>query len=163
MICESNTVTEQPLAIARSTADLCEIFRQRVRDLNVSLETIDAVAGLPSRYSAKLLGPNPAKNFGAISFDALLGTLGLKLIVVEDADALARVRSRFVPLERIDRSAACRRKIVVKLTREFMRKIGSLGGRKSAEIRHARALNSEMKRRAALARWRKPEVPDAAA
>jgi hypothetical protein len=95
---------EHQLAVVRSTADLHEVFRQRVVELEISLETIDAIAGLPTRYSAKLLSLDPKKHFGAISFEALLGALGLMLIVVEDAEALARVQRRLVaaPLQRID-------------------------------------------------------------
>jgi hypothetical protein len=87
-------MTERLAAEVRSTADLRAIFRQRVRDLNISFETVDSIAGLPTRYTSKLLGPNPSKNFGAISFDALLGALGLKLVAVEDAEALERIRPR---------------------------------------------------------------------
>jgi hypothetical protein len=101
-------MTGRPIAVVRSTADLRAIFRQRVRDLNISFETVDSIAGLPTRDTGKLLGPNPSKNFGAISFDALLGALGLKLVAVEDAEALERIRPRLVPLQRIDRSAASR-------------------------------------------------------
>ena len=150
-------MTEQPLGVCRTADELRAILRARFDALGVSLETVDHIAGLPTRYTAKVLGLQPTRNFGQFSLDGLIGAAGIKLIVVEDADALARVRTRLVPLQRIDHTAASRRRIIIKLTPEFMRKIGALGGRKSAEIRHARALKSEMKRRAALARWRKPE------
>jgi hypothetical protein len=96
---------EQPLAIVRTTEDLRQLFRQRVAQFNISLETLDAVAGLPVRYSTKLLSPGPNhRHFGAISFEALLGALALKLVALEDAEALARVQGRFEPLQRIDHS-----------------------------------------------------------
>ena len=37
-----------PLAIVRTTDDLREVFRRRVAQLNISLETLDAIAGLPT-------------------------------------------------------------------------------------------------------------------
>ena len=98
-------MTEQhPLAIVRTTEDLREVFRRRVTELNISLETLDAIAGLPTRYSSKVLGLQPTRRFGQISFEAFLGALGLMLLVVEDREALARVQHRLAaaPLQRHD-------------------------------------------------------------
>ena len=93
-----------PLAIVRTTDDLREVFRRRVAELNISLETLDAIAGLPTRYSSKVLGLQPTRRFGQFSLDGLLGALGLMLLVVEDAEALARVQRRLeaAPLQRHD-------------------------------------------------------------
>jgi hypothetical protein len=95
---------EQPLAIIRSTEDLRELFRQRVAHFNISLETLDALAGLPVRYSSKLLSHDPTKHFGKISFELLLGTLALQLVAFEDPEALARMQRRLAaaPLQRHD-------------------------------------------------------------
>jgi hypothetical protein len=41
-----------------------------------------------------VLGARSVRKIGSVSFDCLLGTLGLALVVVEDRDALARVRPR---------------------------------------------------------------------
>jgi hypothetical protein len=164
-------MTEQPLigcasiiaspaiGVCRGADDLRAILRARLDELGVSFETIDHVAGLPTRYTAKVLGLQPTRNFGQISLDALLGAAGIMLIAVQDAEALDRVRDRLVPLERIEHAAASRRRIIVKFTPEFMRKIGALGGRKSGENRRARASKrkalSEMKRQAAFKRWQR--------
>jgi hypothetical protein len=93
---------EHQLAVVRSTEDLRNLFRQRVAHFNISLETLDAVAGLPTRYSSKLLSPEPRRHFGAISFELLLGALALKLVALEDTEALARVQRRLQPLQRVD-------------------------------------------------------------
>jgi hypothetical protein len=95
---------ELPLAIVRTTEDLRQLFRLRVAHFGISLETLDAVAGLPVRYSSKLLSHDPRKHFGPISFEALLGALALQLVAMEDAEALARVQRRLeaAPLQRID-------------------------------------------------------------
>jgi hypothetical protein len=95
---------EHPLALGtcRTADDLRAVMRQRVVELNISLDTVDHIAGLPTRYCAKVLGLQPTRGFGQFSLDGLLGALGLMLIVVEDAEALARVQGRLVQLERID-------------------------------------------------------------
>ena len=97
-------MTEHPLAIVRTTEDLRQLFRVRVAQFNISLETLDAIAGLPTRYSSKVLGLQPTRRFGQISFEALLGALGLMLIAIEDTEALARVQHRLAaaPLQRHD-------------------------------------------------------------
>jgi hypothetical protein len=120
--------TEQPLGVCRTADDLRVILRARFAELGISLETVDHVSGLPTRYCAKVLGLQPTKNFGQLSLTALLGAAGIKLVAFEDTEALDRVRSRLAPLQRIDHSAAPRRRIIIKLTTDFMRKIGRLGG-----------------------------------
>jgi hypothetical protein len=145
------------MGVCRGADDLRAILRARFTELGVSFETVDSVAGLPARYTAKVLGLQPTRNFGQISLDALLPTAAIMLIAVRDAEALARIQSRLVPLERVE--AASKRRIIIKFTHDFMRKIGSLGGRKSAENRRARVSKrkalSEMKRQAALKRWQR--------
>jgi hypothetical protein len=94
----------EPIAIVRTTEDLRQLFRLRVTQLDISLETLDHVAGLPTRYTQTLLGLQPKKHFGAISFEALLGALAVELVAQEDAAALARIQRRLEPLQRIDRT-----------------------------------------------------------
>lgn len=91
-------MAEPVLATVRTSQDLCEAFRRRIFELDVSLDTVDDIAGLPTRYTAKVIGVHPTKKFGQLSFEALLGALGLMLLVVEDPAALERVRSRLEPL-----------------------------------------------------------------
>jgi hypothetical protein len=86
------------LATARSYGELIAALRARADELEVSRETIDEVAGLPARYSTKLLGPGALKNLGPMSMGAMLGVLGLKLLVAIDPEArrlnLPKRRSR---------------------------------------------------------------------
>ena len=156
-------MTEEPLGVCRVADDLRAILRARFAALGVSFETVDHVAGLPTRYTAKVLGLQATRSFGQISLDALLGAAGIMLIAVEDAEALDRVRSRLVPLQRVDHSAAPRRRIIIKFTRDFMREIGRLGGLKSVQIASEKSIVAPINRANALKRWRKPEVTDAAA
>jgi hypothetical protein len=87
---------QKPLAIVHDYDGLLAALRARRVQLGVTLETVDEVGGFASRYASKLLAPHPAKNMGIMAMGALLGTLGLKLVVVEDDEALGRVRSRLV-------------------------------------------------------------------
>ncbi len=65
-------------------------------ELDVTFEVLDAVSGVQSGYSAKLLGPNPSKRFGVMSFSAIMGALGMQLVAVVDEAALDRLRPRLV-------------------------------------------------------------------
>lgn len=91
---------DRRLAVVNDYAGFHAALRARVDELQVTFDTIDEVAGFPSRYTSKLLAPGHTKWIGPMSFDALLGVLGLRLIVVEDVEALARVSARLVKRER---------------------------------------------------------------
>jgi hypothetical protein len=149
------------IAAIRSIDDLRALFRQRIISLGITYETAETIAGLPAGYIGKLLAPTPMRRFGSISLEALLGATGLKLLAVEDAEALARVKRRYVQRQRRLAQRAGPKGFVRTIDRKFMRKIGALGGFKTAQARHARALAksavSEMKRRAAFRRWRPEE------
>ena len=145
------------IAAVRSIDDLRALLRDRIASLGITFETTDTIAGLPAGYTAKLLAPTPLRRLGTISIDALLGATGLKLLAVEDAEALARVKGRYVQRQRRLVQRAGPKGFVKTIDSKFMRKIGALGGFKTAQARHARALAksalSEMKRRAAFQRW----------
>jgi hypothetical protein len=90
-------IREVPIGVADDYASLVAVLRARKEALNISFECIDAVSGVCSGYAAKLLGPTPCKSLGTMSLGAILQTLGLKLLIVEDVAALARVQSRYLP------------------------------------------------------------------
>jgi hypothetical protein len=85
----------RPIAIAREYGELINALRDRAEELNVSRETLDAVSGLQSGYTAKLLVG--LKGLGRVSLGPLLGSMGVVLVVMEDPIALAKVRDRLVP------------------------------------------------------------------
>jgi hypothetical protein len=62
--------------------DLIEALRQRRDELDISHETIDAVSGLQSGYTSKVMAR--MKGLGAVSLPALLGALAVGLVLVED-------------------------------------------------------------------------------
>ena len=80
----------------RDYAQLVRAIRTWIAELGTAGETIDDVAGLPLRYTMKLLAPVPVKGIGRTSLGPLLGALGLKLVVAVDHEVLARIRHRLV-------------------------------------------------------------------
>ena len=145
-------MAEESLGVCRTSDDL----RARFAALGVSLETVDHIAGLPTRYTAKVIGLQPTRRFGQFNLDDLLGAAGIMLVAFEDTEALARVQGRLAPLQRVDCGVVSRRRIIIKFTPDFMRKIGRLGGLKGGRAR-AEKLSArrrrEIARHAAIARW----------
>jgi hypothetical protein len=86
----------QAIGTINSYDDLIAVARARMDQLEITFETLDAISGVQPGYSAKLLCPGHCKTFGPISFCAVMGALSMKLIAVEDLEALSRVRSRLV-------------------------------------------------------------------
>jgi hypothetical protein len=91
---------QRPLAIVKEYDDLLDAARARKAQLGITFATLDDVSVVQPGYSAKLLGPVPTKNFGPMSFSAIMGALGVKLVMVEDPVALAQVRGRLVKRKR---------------------------------------------------------------
>jgi hypothetical protein len=85
------------LATVRDYGGLVEALRARCDELNVAGITLDDLAGLAVGHVNKLLCPQPMRVLGPVSLPALLGALGLQLIVAEDPEALARVQARLTP------------------------------------------------------------------
>lgn len=78
----------KPLFEIRRYQDLHAGLRRRAEDLNISRLVIDEIGGLQPGYSSKLLAPDPIKNLGAKTLGGMLRALGLKLIAVEDPEAM---------------------------------------------------------------------------
>jgi hypothetical protein len=89
------------LAVIHEYADLLSALRARAETLNVSRLEIDEAAGLQTGYCGKLLAQNPLRTLSRISLGAVLGALGLVLIVAEDPAPEARARiARLAPRKR---------------------------------------------------------------
>jgi hypothetical protein len=80
--------------------ELLDAIRARRDALNISHETIDAISGLQPGYAGKLLAPKPIRNLGPMSFGALLGALGLAVVVVEDSERVSHLAKRWQPRKR---------------------------------------------------------------
>jgi len=70
----------------RDMAGLIGAMRDRAVALNLSHETIDAIAGVPSGYTSKLFAEKPMKRLGYTSMGLLLGALGMALKPEEDQE-----------------------------------------------------------------------------
>ena len=90
-----------PIAVVRTTADLLAVLKKRTAGLDMTLEAANDFAGLSDGYLAKLLGPTPSRRLGSKAFDGALGGLGLMLVVVEDPDAVARIRGQLIRRRRL--------------------------------------------------------------
>ena len=89
------------IAECRSYGELVTALRVRIGQLGVTTESIDFVAGLPLRYTSKLLAPVPLRDFGRCSLGPLLQCLGCKLVLaLDDEAAFAKIRSRLIPVRK---------------------------------------------------------------
>jgi hypothetical protein len=147
----------QPLAevnFETGYAGLIAAFRAAAaaRHIAIGSENVATVSGLPSNYVAKLLQPRPTKRIGAISLGPLLGVLGLKLVVLEDPEAVARFSSRIE--QRNGSSVRTAATHQFSLSNRFLKKIGAEGGKARAK-KLTPSQRSRSSRKAALARWAK--------
>jgi hypothetical protein len=72
-------------------------------ELDLSRSEIDRIGGLPAGYAGKLLGNGLAKRkkrMWPIGLEAMLGTLGLRILLIEDEVATARTLALRVPVDR---------------------------------------------------------------
>jgi hypothetical protein len=78
--------------------------RVRADELELTRAELDYQSGLQEGYSAKVLGPSKIKKFGTLSLGGILGALGCRLVLIEDAAATAeimkRCKKRRMPLQR---------------------------------------------------------------
>lgn len=152
------------------------VVRESKRDM--SFELLDEITGAPKGYFSKVLGPRPVKRIGLHSLAWALGGLGVKCIMVEDPEALARVQSRFRNRDRAHLASVHNGAVRVQINRGFLRKIGAKGGKNSRKnlskkqrkklgklanmARNAKlspAKRSELARLATLARWARAKAP----
>jgi len=115
------------LGVIHDYPDLLDVLRARAaeRQITVGGEDTSEVSGLPIGYVQKLIGPRPVRRIGMTSFGPILGVLGLKLIAVEDTEAVKRIGSRLKKRNENLVRAGC---LEFKLTNRHMRKIRRDGG-----------------------------------
>lgn len=155
-------MTDGPaIAVVRDYDDLLDAFRARFTALGASAETIETVAGLPLRYLSKLLRPVPLKNIGRVTLGPLCGVGGVKLLMVEDPEAFARVARRLTPRGPGPKAYYADDAMPTRQRRKkwaHPHKGDSAWGRRMralAVLRQSSAQRSRLARRAARARWRK--------
>jgi hypothetical protein len=89
---------------------LVETCRARADELELSRAEIDRLGGLPAGYSGKLLGKaavndvsyprkKSSKKMWPVALEAMLGVLGLKILLIEDDAATARTLALRTPVD----------------------------------------------------------------
>jgi hypothetical protein len=144
---------ERPRVIAEFTdyEGMLAAVRARVAELQVNGERFDEFAGLPKGYLSKLIGVNPTRRIAATSMGPVMNGLGLRLLVIENQEATARLKKNLPP-----RNNSYVRTVAVHgqhLTTRFFQKIGRLGGANSRKYLPKR-LVKRLARKAAAARWK---------
>jgi hypothetical protein len=147
-----------PPILIRDEDELLDAIRARLVELNITYDTLDAVALLPERYTSKLLCRPPIKHAGALTLWNILGTLGFKISLVA-TDVPTYMRERLTPREHPPQPTG-KRRIDFSLTRAFMRKIGRKGGKARAAIASKKRRLSRINRLNALKRWHKPQTSE---
>jgi hypothetical protein len=77
----------------RDMAGMVEVFRARIRELDLTFATVDGLAGLPDGYCSKLMCG--MKKLGPITVQALCGALALGFVPVVDEEQAAKVQGRW--------------------------------------------------------------------
>jgi hypothetical protein len=81
---------------------LVEICQRRAVELEISRLELDRLSGVTSGYCGKILGNGNSKKqkrLWPIGMEAILGALGLKILVIEDEAATARTLQLRVPVK----------------------------------------------------------------
>lgn len=102
-----------------------EIHMSRSDDQNAD------IAGLPNKYITKLLGPRPVRRVGMKTLGALLGVLGVKLILVIDEEAVKRYGHK---VRKRDERLVRDKTVTIEFSRRHMQKIGRMGGKARFEL-----------------------------
>jgi hypothetical protein len=144
---------ERPRVLAEFTDydGMLAAVRARVAELQVNGERFDEFAGLPRGYLSKLIGARPVRRIAMTSMGPVMNGLGLRLLVIENQEATARLKNHLPP-----RNQSYVRSVAVHghLTTRFLQKIGRKGGANSRKYLPKR-LARRLARKAAAARWRK--------
>jgi hypothetical protein len=137
---------ERALATVTDYDGMIGALRARMLELGVTNETIGAIAGFASGYVGKLLAPSRIKNLGPMSFGVMLQSLGLKLIVVEDAKTSAKMRPQWAQRKKAAPLVAMLRKqpraTWLFTSRSGRRAAKARAEKLSASERHSIALNA---------------------
>jgi hypothetical protein len=91
----------EPLSLATVTnySELIVALQARQNALGMSYNSLADLARLQGGYLARGLRRKPqgnARSLGKMSLGAMLGALGLKIVLVEDRDVLAKIRNLLI-------------------------------------------------------------------
>jgi hypothetical protein len=146
-----------PIAIVTDHNGMVDAFRARKEALNLSDAALEARANLTAGHVGKLLGAVPAKHMGILSQWAIAWALGLKVVLIEDADAMALHAENADQRRRPDygakRLAQVGQRTITRMVPVIAREIGSRGGKARMALMTPDQLRRHQ-RKAGLARWK---------
>lgn len=125
-------------------------MRKRADELNVTRLGIDEAAGLPSGYAGKVLSPTGGRGMGPRTLQLMVVALGLKMLVVENAEAMKRYTDRIE--KRKHASNAGSNMLAVKTKRKFGFSIFRGNPEAARMLRAHQVLCTPAKRRKAIAK-----------
>jgi hypothetical protein len=129
--------------------------RAAERQIAISSDEAHNVAGLSDRRITQMLSLRTLRNIqsvrrvGILSLGPLLGVLGVKLVMVEDAEAVERFGSR---LKKRNNNLVHSGTVHITMSTRYLRKIQKKGGKNSRK-NMSKAKARRLGRRAALIRW----------
>jgi hypothetical protein len=166
---ETPSETSAPRVIGRAQTydEVVDIFRRRQDELGLSNEVAEQLGGLTSGHVDKLLGPTRSKTMGAFTIDVLMEVFAVDFVMVESAEKLARMESRWEEKQRCySVPITKRRKISAKLIEQAKPLIMRELAKRGAAARNANMSaeqRSKLARRAGRACQRKRRERQAAA
>lgn len=151
---------ERRIAVVRDYDGLMAAVHQRVDELKLTCSLIDELASLPTGYAGKILGPARVKTLGPVSLGLILGVLGLKLHVVEDTEAVAKLSSRYTARDEKRRRAGLIKKPMSPEARDKIGRVQAADwGRAGGAMPKASGMSSARARKMARYRWKDHKVP----
>jgi hypothetical protein len=87
--------------VVRSMPDIARVFRDRVREIGITYEALDDIAGLTRGYSAKCLSEPPQKGMGSRAMVLIAGALGIGFVLIVDHEQTVRVKDRWTKRRRM--------------------------------------------------------------
>ncbi len=131
---------------------MVETCRQRAEELAISRLELDRLAGLAEGYSAKLLGSGKGKDprrMWSFAFEAILGTLGLRVLIIEDEVAAARTLARREPVQQHQQRLgnSCNSKPQLRIESSTCIQIAAPANEPSPMVSHLRVIQSKRRGR----------------
>jgi hypothetical protein len=156
----SAQIPERVIATFNSYDGMLAAMRLRAQEHQVPVGSAEvaAIAGIPDHYLAKLLSPKAPRRLGSISMQPVLAVLGVKLVMVEDRETMARYGSR---IPKRNNNFVHGGSVHFALSGKHMRAIRRKGGANSRKNLGKR-LRRALARKAAQARWAKARKAEAA-
>lgn len=141
------------IALVTSYDELIAALRARADELKITRETLDAVSGLQSGYSGKLLAPVPIRQFGRTSLGPMLQAMGLAIVLIEDVESLRRFSGQHALRKKPALLADGKNEIVtIQVSRRKLRRLAAKGGRNRASKLTARQRH-RIAKKAIKTRW----------